>query len=318
LSSKKEVRRITRCDAVTQGVIAGAENCAPAYSFVESHNGEPIDYQIIHGSRGCPRKCRFCGTWVIEPKFIPKRTIADEITHNKVVFYDNNFLMNPFVGDILDELADIRMHGGITWCESQSGFDGRVLLKKPVLAKKIKEAGFRNPRVAWDWGYAESERIEKQISIIEDAGYKSKDIFVFMLYNWDTPFEEMEMKRKKCWGWKVQISDCRYRPLDQLSENYNPLNWEQTSNDYYIHEKSGWTDSKVKQFRRNVRQQNICVRQGVPFYSHDLERKSIGDGVLDSLKTIRSKKDKIRILKSNGIDFWFPEEGRAARPGTSR
>lgn len=34
-----------------------------------------------------------------------------------------------------------------------------------------------------------------------------EDIFVFMIYNWDIPFEKMELKRVKCWEWKVQIID---------------------------------------------------------------------------------------------------------------
>jgi len=41
---------------------------------------------------------------------------------------------------------------------------------------------------------------------------------------------------------KQQIADCRYRPLNQLFDNYNPLIKGQTSKDYYIHEEAGWTD----------------------------------------------------------------------------
>ncbi|RLE53976.1 MAG: Fe-S oxidoreductase, partial [Candidatus Methanomethylicota archaeon] len=86
----------------------------------------------------------------------------------------------------------------------------------------IREAGFRYPRIAWDWEYSQYLKIEKQINLLKDAGYRSYDIYVFMLYNWDIPFEEMEKKRIKCWEWKVQIADCRYRPLDQTFDNYNP------------------------------------------------------------------------------------------------
>jgi len=54
-----------------------------------------------------------------------------------------------------------------------------------------------------------------------NAGYNNRDISVFMVYNWDHDFCEMEKKRLKCLEWKVQISDCRYRPLDQIHDNYN-------------------------------------------------------------------------------------------------
>jgi len=60
--------------------------------------------------------------------------------------------------------------------ESQSGFDGRILLNKPHLAIKIKKAGFRYPRIAWDWEYKEYSNIEKQVNILKKAGYSSKEI----------------------------------------------------------------------------------------------------------------------------------------------
>ena len=173
----------------------------------------------------------------------------------------------------MNELIELRKLGKIEWCEAQSGFDGRILLEKPYLAEMIREAGFRYPRIAWDWEYSQYPQIEKQINLLKDAGYRSYDIYVFMLYNWDIPFEEMEKKRIKCWEWKVQIADCRYRPLDQTFDNYNPRVLGQTNKDYHIHK--GWTDLLVKQFRRNVRRQNICVRQKVLFYSKQLERKKL-------------------------------------------
>jgi len=80
------------------------------------------------------------------------------------------------------------------------------------------QAGFRYPRIAWDWGYDQNGFIEKQIQVLLRAGYKSRDIFVFMLYNHQIPFEEMEKKRIQCWKWQVQIADCRFRPLNQLVE----------------------------------------------------------------------------------------------------
>ena len=152
LFSKKQVIQFTGCDEVYQGVIPEAEKCFPAYDLLKNANPHPIDYQIIHSSRGCKRHCDFCGTWKIEPEFIPKRSIKKEIKYDKLVFYDNNFFMNPYIEDILDELIGLKKERKIKWCESQSGFDGRILLEKPHLAIKIKKAGFRYPRIAWDWG----------------------------------------------------------------------------------------------------------------------------------------------------------------------
>lgn len=308
LFSKKEVKEYTCCDEVYKGVMLEVEKCFPAYDLIKNSNPHPIDYQIIHASRGCARKCDFCGTWKIEPIFIPKKSIKNEIKFKKIVFYDNNLLMNPYIDEILEELINLKKEKKILWCESQSGFDGRILLKKSYLAKKIKEASFRYPRIAWDWQYKDCNDIEKQINILKEAGYPSKEIYIFMIYNWNIPFKEMEMKRIKCWEWNVQIADCRYRPLDQLYDNYNGRKIGQTLENYYIHEKVGWTDILVKQFRKNIRRQNICIRHGFPFYSKDFEQKRTKKELMRITKNINTKKKKIKYLEKNNISYWFPEK----------
>jgi hypothetical protein len=265
-------------------------------------NPHPIDYQIIHTSRGCTRSCEFCGTWKIEPDFTTKKTIKNEIQKRKIVFYDNNLLKNEDIEDILRELIELKKQRKILWCESQSGFDGRILLEKPKLAKLLKQAGFKAPRIAWDWGYQEHNKIKKQLDILVNGGFRYDDIFIFMIYNWDIPFEEMEEKRIKCWEWKTQIADCRYRPLDQTYDYYHPKK-AQTPLDYHIHE--NWTDTLVKQFRKNVRRQNICIRQEIKFYSKDFELKKVDKKIF--IKTKKMKREEVeKFLNRLKIKYWFP------------
>jgi hypothetical protein len=296
----EDCKEYTGCDEVITGIIPEVEdfttNNKLDYSLLE--NPHPIDYQIIHTSRGCFRKCDFCGTWKIESNYSFKESIKNEICSNKLVFYDNNLLTNPNIESILEEIANIKYNGKSIICESQSGFDGRILSKKPHLGKLIKKARFQNIRIAWDHNFSDWKQIKKQIKILVKAGYSSKDIFVFMLYNWDVPFKEMEKKRIKCWEWKVQIADCRYRHLEQTYDNYNPKK-KQTYEDYYIH--NNWTDDEVKQFRKNVRRQNICIRQGLSFYSHILERKHI-----DKKMSIKLRHMPIEKVKKVLPDAWFP------------
>ncbi len=304
----QEVKEYTGCDEVYQGVIPEVEEYTklhpPAYDLLEKANSYPIDFQIIHASRGCSRNCPFCGTWEIEPAFVPKTSIANEIQFPGVVFYDNNFLMNPYVENILQELIELRKEGKVKWVESQSGLDGRILAQKPFLAVLLRKAGFRYPRIAWDWGYKQNRLIEKQIQILIDAGYRSGDIFVFMLYNHDLSFEEMEKKRISCWNWKTQIADCRFRPLEQLFDNYKPQAIGQTSDDYFI--SKGWNDALVKQFRKNVRRQNICVRMGYSVYSSIAEQKKLGGETLSRLRKIVSSEGKKDFLEKSKADWWLP------------
>lgn len=302
LHSKDAVRKYTGCDEVHQGIVPQAENYPPALDLIED-----IDYQIIHASRGCKRKCAFCGTWIIEPKFTAEKSIKDKILRKKLVFYDNNLLMSPFIEDILKELADLKSKKQIIWCESQSGLDGRILVKKPHLAKMLKLAGFRYPRIAWDWHLGEHAQIKEQLDILVEAGYPAKELYIFMIYNWELPFEEMEEKRIKCGEWGVQIADCRHRPFSQLFDHYNGRK-AQSSDDYYIDQR--WTDAQVKQFRRNVRQQNICMRQGLPFYSSAFERMTVDKETMRMIKQISERQEVERKLQNLKIDYWFPNQIR--------
>jgi hypothetical protein len=275
-----------------------SKNCLN-YSILQTKNNGSIDYQILHTSRGCFRKCSFCGTWKIEPAISSKKSILKEICSRKLIFYDNNLLANPNIEGILQEIINERLKRNFLTCESQSGFDGRILLKKPYLAKMLKQAGFINPRIAWDNGYSDKDNIKKQIEILVNAGYISREIFVFILYNYNMSFLDIEKKRVQCWNWKVQINDCRYRPLTQTFDNYEPYKFDQTNSDYYIH--NGWEDSQIKQFRRNIRRQNICIRQKIPFYSRNLER----------MKVSAEESLRLRALPRNKLikeipDIWFP------------
>ena len=249
------------CDEVFAGVDDRVEKFKPAYDLVD------VDYQIVHTSRGCLRKCKFCGTWKIEPEFISKKSIKDEICSNHVIFYDNNLLANPHIKEILEELKNAKHNGRVVYSESQCGIDGRLLT--PEVAKLLKQARFLNPRIAWDHGYGQKKMIKRQIDMLVEAGYPRKEIYVFMIYNFEQDYYEMLKKLKQCKKWGVQIADCRYRPLTQTFEHYNPRQ-KQTNEDYYIHPR--WTDRQIKSLRRKVREQNIMVRHGFTFYSRKLER----------------------------------------------
>lgn len=261
-------KEYTECDVVYSGQFENAEKCQPAYDLVN------VDYQIIHGMRGCCRKCDFCGIWRIEKlNFKTAIEIKNEIIKNHIIFYDNNMLVNPHIKEILNMLSNVTLNNRVLKCECQSGFDGRILEKHPEYAKLLKGARFENIRLAWDFKYEQYSEVENWIRILNEAGYKSKDIFIFMIYNWDYSYEIMEKKRQKCYEWGVQIADCRYRPLNQTYDNYSPQKKSQDNNDYYIH--SNWTDYLIRSFRKNVRRHNICIRYNIPWDQYERKNEVI-------------------------------------------
>ena len=222
-------KKYTKCTDVIQGPIPEVETLIPDYDLVN------VDYQIIHTSRGCIRKCGFCGTYIIEPDWTCKKSIKNEIVKKKLIFYDNNLLANQYIEDILEELIELKKEKKISYLESQSGFDGRILRKKPYLAKMLKDAGFKNPKIAWDYGIVQAPKIKEQIDLLIDAGFTAKETF----------------------------------------DNYSSYKRSQGPEDYYIHEVCGWTDQKIRKFRRNIRRHNICMRHKVDYHSTILERKQV-------------------------------------------
>lgn len=265
----KECSELTGADNVYEGVHHEAEKCLPDYSFLS----QDIDYQILHTQRGCHRRCKTCGVYCIEPQMEFKESIKDEIFKPKVVFYDNNLLLNPNIENILRELIILKRKRIIKSCESQSGFDGRILRKNPSLAQMLKEAGFIKTKIAWDGSIKNWKKRKEEIEILKSVGYTQKDISVFMLYNHDLSFEELENKRRYCWDWKVQVTNCRYRPLDALFDEFQGKKIDQTNEDYYIH--PNWSDDLVKKFNQNVRRHNMCLRFGTLFHSRKMQYKKV-------------------------------------------
>ena len=257
----------TNADEIICGIVPEAEVVKPLYSLVD------VDYQIIHTTRGCIRECSFCGVPKIEPTFSYKKSIKNEIIKPKLIFYDNNLLANPYIKHILNEIIFLKKQKKIKYCESQSGIDARLLLEKPYLAKLLHKAGFKNIRLAWDWHYSDNEKIKQQLHILNNAGYPNNNIQIFMIYNYIIPYSEMEQKRAWCFKNGLQVSDSRYIPIDSPKDGYNPYLKQQSNEDYFIHEK--WTDTQIRQFRRNCRRHNLCLRFRLNYWHKDIEHKRI-------------------------------------------
>lgn len=301
--SKKLRKKIPKINYIHQGVLECAEHLPPDYSILEN-GGEDIDFQIIHSTRGCKRKCPFCGVNKIEKNLDDVNSIEKELIGKKnLVFYDNNLLANPNIEELLKELIRLKEEKKITKCESQSGFDGRLLHENEDLARLLKKANFKDPKIAWDGPFAGCKRREEEISILERAGYARKEIAVFMLYNHDLSYKELEKKRAKCFEWGVQVSDCRYRPLNRLSDGYNPHKRKQKPDEYYVHK--GWTDEEVRQFRRNVRRHNICIRHNMKYHSRQAEIKKISK---EESMIIRDMTAEQAMATGIVNDAWDPSE----------
>jgi len=254
--------KLIGADEVFVGDWPEVDACAPDYSLLGQKS---IDFMVCQVSKGCPHRCPWCGNHRLS-KWQWTDHISEDIWSNKLTFYDAAFLDNPAVEEVLDQISRLRPNGRVVHAEAQSGINKYALLERPHLAAKLKAARFIAPRIAWDRGKTELKAVREAIHLLNLAGYALKDLKVFLLYNYDLTFQEVEAKRRLLFWYGVQGQHCRYRPLDSIHDGYSPYKRHQERHEYYIH--PAWTDAEIREFGRRCRSHNIAIRHGVTVEEH--------------------------------------------------
>lgn len=177
--------------------------------------------QWIRLSEGCPNNCEYCGETKVNGTK-PKYYIIPEITKNKVKIIDMNLTYKPKFIEYITKLGKIKVNGKKVYYELVCGIDYRYMTQEK--ANKLKENSFIQIRLAWDWGYNQAYKIKDCIDMLIKAGYKSKDIQVFMLANWKIKPREFFRKLHSLAFWNVQISDCWFD--NQKKGQVKPIWWD--------------------------------------------------------------------------------------------
>lgn len=195
--------------------------------------------QWIRLSQGCPNQCGFC----YEP---PQMILFDTptIERNRVKIIDMNFLAQNGVLPHIKTLGNIKVNNRVVLYELLCGIDHRFLTQE--LADALKKARFRRIRLAWDFQYTDQFAIRKALKYLLKAGYRTRDITVFMVCNWKISYEECLQKLYLCAIWSLKVADCYFD--GQVSPNIEPI---------------GWTADQIKDFRRRARKHNQLVNFGI-------------------------------------------------------
>ena len=232
--------------------------------------------QWIRISEGCPNNCIFCRETVEcgkDPIYLP----IPKIVRNQVKILDMNFIYKPKALQILKDLGSRRVNGKVIYYEFKCGIDYRYLTFE--LAHALKDARFINIRISWDFSFGLQRRIKKAIDILVKAGYKSKDITVFMICNWLITYEENCRKIDLCKVWNVKCADCYFD--NQLSPNIKPIHW---------------NHKEIKSFRDKVRTHDQMVNFGIdPEWKDEYFRKkeqTTLDKISDDNKKLNNVEEK--------------------------
>lgn len=201
----------------------------------------------IQFTKGCPNACEYCYEQKEQVFYDP------EIPKDKEVqILDMNFLANPKGKEILRSLPKKK------W-EFVCGIDFRFLDQE--YANLMKEKGFIKVRWAWDYNFGQQKIHKRTLEMLLKAGYKARELSVFMLVNWKTPYIECCRKLDLLKVWNVKVNDCCW------------------DGGYRLAKPVYWTPEQIKKFRKKCRKHNQMVLFGI-----DPEFKSTRHKISESAK----------------------------------
>ena len=232
------------CEHETQGVMTDIGDIMQEiltekkrqYSY-GSYNKSNDTEQWIRITEGCPHNCAYC----YEPQEI-KVFDVPEIVRNKVKIMDMNILVPQKDPSKLLSLLPRTLKGRFVRYEFICGIDYRFLNQQ--IADQMKLKHFERVRIAWDWWYKDQLKIKDGLNLLYNAGYKPEDIIIFMICNWNIPYDECVKKTDLCKVWNVRIADCYYDNQTNIFKKFIPI---------------GWTTKEAHSFRKSIRKHNQLV-----------------------------------------------------------
>jgi hypothetical protein len=206
------------------------------------------DAYFAYTSRGCIRKCHFCGVPKLEggqrdtySLTTVVRTIAEFYGPKKdLTLMDNNVVASPRFKEIIAEIRDLgftqgaklqRKHERIPVqrrVDFNQGVDARILCKSPMYLRELATICLKPLRIAFDH-LGLKEPYEKSVRYAHEFGLT--DLSNYMLYNFhDSPadlFERMRLnvRLNEELGVRIWSFPMRYLPTDRPDRGHIGAQW---------------------------------------------------------------------------------------------
>ena len=229
------------------------EDLVPDYSILD-HIGYryPVsDAYFTYASRGCVRKCAFCGVPKLEGMQRDTNSLSEVVQgvsslygeKRDLILMDNNVVASAKFRDIIAEIIDLGFARGATLkrgrfelkrrVDFNQGVDARILCKDPMYLQQLARIALKPLRIAFDHlgvkkPYAQAIRYSAEAGITELSNY--------MLYNFmDSPqdlFERMRLNVELNEELDIRIFSfpMRYQPVDRQDRGHVGPKW----NPYYL------------------------------------------------------------------------------------
>lgn len=204
-----EHAKLSGVDRIHTGLVKEAEDLLPAYDLIPRWK-----WSIVFASRGCVNKCPFCAVPIMEGQMHSCRNSIKHLVypgHNRIVLWDNNILASPNWQSIVDEALDLRIA-----VDYNQGLDAMLITSD--VADTLSKLKMPCIRVAYDFR-AKGKYVKNAIELIKSRGIRGREIFVYMLYNFnDTPDDFFERARDVL-SWGAVVFPMRFEPLNSLTRN---------------------------------------------------------------------------------------------------
>lgn len=229
------------------------EDLVPDYSVLDHIGYEyPVnDAYFTYASRGCVRKCAFCGVPKLEGGQRDTNSLSEVVKgvsklygeKRDLILMDNNVVASANFKEIIAEIIDLgfgrdaKLKRGRFELQRRvdfnQGVDARILCKDPMYLRQLSRIALKPLRIAFDHlglkkPYAQAIRYSADAGLTELSNY--------MLYNFhDTPADLFERMRLNVTlneelGIRIFSFPMRYQPVTRPDRGHIGKNW----NSYYL------------------------------------------------------------------------------------
>ena len=230
------------------------EELVPDYSILDQipYTYPVRDAYFGYASRGCIRKCSFCGVPKLEgaQREMPPITslvvgVEEQFGPKKdLILMDNNVVASSRYKEVVAEIRDLGFQSGALFerpggppikrrVDFNQGVDARILAKTPMYLKEMATICIDPLRIAFD--HVGMRRIyERSVNMAADYGLRS--LSNYMLYNFmDTPRDLYQRMRinielNERLGVRIWSFPMRYLPVTMKDRSHVGRNW----NRYYL------------------------------------------------------------------------------------
>lgn len=230
------------------------EDHIPDYSILEQtdYRYSVTDAYFAYASRGCVRKCSFCGVPKLEGDLYDTPSLSRIVkgiesiygAKKDLILMDNNIVASPRFKEVIAEIRDLGFERGAKLqrgkraavqrrVDFNQGVDARILCKDPMFLRELASTCIKPLRIAFDH-IGLRKPYETAIRYAHQAGLC--DLSNYMLYNFhDSPADlyqrmRLNIELNKELGIRIFSFPMRYQPTDRKDRGFVGEKW----NRYYL------------------------------------------------------------------------------------